>query len=109
MKRNDEKKKLIYADDLMDHIRANGNPDRYPTATPNDVYAFAIASVETAKEVDAVEVVRCKDCKYWSENQHGCECSFHSEKENEDYPAFAVLMLPNDFCSYGERRTDKNE
>ena len=50
------------------------------------------------------ELVRCKDCKYWSESQHGCECSFHSEKENEDYPAFAVQMLPNDFCSYGERK-----
>lgn len=50
------------------------------------------------------EVVRCKGCKYWDEDQYGCKCSFHSQKENEDYPAFEVEMLPNDFCSYGERK-----
>ena len=56
---------------------------------------------------DVLPVVRCKDCEHWNENQHGCVCSFHSQKENEDYPAFEVEMLPNDFCSYGERRKKK--
>jgi hypothetical protein len=61
-------------------------------------------SMREAPTVDAVEVVRCKDCKHYSSDQYGCECGLHSEKENEDYPAFAVQMLPNDFCSYGERK-----
>lgn len=104
MKRNERKKKLIYADDLMDHIQTNGNPDRYPTATPNDVYAFAIASVETAKEVDAVEVVRCKECIYYSKELHSCVCELHSEKPDCFNGGFDLQMLPNDFCSYGERR-----
>lgn len=40
--------------------------------------------------VDAVQVVRCKDYKYWA---HG-DC-YRIE-----------LSRPNDFCSYGERRED---
>ena len=55
-------------------------------------------------EEDVVEVVRCKDCKYFSEDQYGCVCNLHSEKETEDYPAFEVQVLPNDFCSGGERK-----
>lgn len=54
-----------------------------------------------------MEVVRCRDCKHWSEDQYGCVCSLHSQKENEDYPAFEVEMLPHDFCSYGERKDNE--
>ena len=47
--------------------------------------------------VDAVEVVRCKDCKYWQDNNDGYpreECRWgHGETPDA-----------NDFCSYGERK-----
>lgn len=50
----------------------------------------------------AVEVVRCKDCKYWQDNNNGYpheECRWgHGETPDE-----------NDFCSYGERETNGNE
>ena len=68
----------------------------------NCFYAKTFTLYETSD--DYVKVVRCKGCKYWDEDQYGCKCSFHSQKENEDYPAFEVEMLPNDFCSYGERK-----
>ena len=38
--------------------------------------------------VDAVEVVRCKDCRYWDDG----DC-YRLE-----------LSMPTDFCSYGEKR-----
>ena len=48
--------------------------------------------------VDAVEVVRCKDCKHCSQNTpdglHWCD-------EHE-----VGSLMDDDFCSYGERRTD---
>ena len=55
--------------------------------------------MEDAPEVDAVEVVRCKDCKHY-------ECHKRKIYENcvRDYRL--VPTKPNDFCSYGERRTD---
>ena len=49
--------------------------------------------------IDAVEVVRCKDCKYWQDNNDGYpheECRWeHGETPDA-----------NDFCSYGERREE---
>ena len=48
--------------------------------------------------VDAVEVVRCKDCKQWSRNSGIAEspnghCFYHCIDTNG-----------HDFCSYGERK-----
>ena len=45
-------------------------------------------ALEEAPTIDAVEVVRCKDCKYW--NNGDC---YRLE-----------LSRPDDFCSYGERK-----
>lgn len=48
---------------------------------------------------DVIEVVRCKDCKYFDKDENAseswCECVAHFGKY------FAVDQ--NDFCSYGER------
>ena len=47
--------------------------------------------------VDAVPVVRCKDCRYWQDNNGGNpneECRWR-EDETPD---------ADDFCSYGKRK-----
>ena len=53
---------------------------------------------------DAVEVVRCKDCKHWkfidSLNPHW-ECQIFCGLHDCGY-----LTGADDFCSYGERRDD---
>ena len=53
-------------------------------------------------KVDAVEVVRCKDCKHWKcidgLNPHWeCQifCGLHD---------YGYLTGADDFCSYGERK-----
>lgn len=49
--------------------------------------------------VDAVKVVRCKECKHWAEcDDYGGMC------ENPD--GLDNYAMPDDFCSYGERRTE---
>lgn len=51
--------------------------------------------IETCPTVDAVEIVRCKDCKYNREDS-----TFYSCKKN-------VVHYPNDpeyFCAYGKRK-----
>ena len=55
-------------------------------------------AIQDAPTVDAVEVVRCKDCK-WLE----------SGKDYEPYcnhwkSGLYAEVKPDDFCSYGERR-----
>ena len=56
----------------------------------------------TLPTVDAVEVVRCKDCRHFATPQ-GVPCCDN----------FFGLGFPrpsgDDFCSYGERRTDGSE
>lgn len=53
--------------------------------------------INDAPTIDAVEVVRCKDCKYWQDNNGGYpnpDCRWN-EQETPD---------ADDFCSFGERR-----
>lgn len=51
--------------------------------------------------MDAVEVVWCKDCKF--QGTDSCE-TWH--EENGTYRDNWILDNEDDFCSYGERRTD---
>lgn len=59
-------------------------------------------AVEEMPTVDAEVVVRCKDCKYWQNNNNGYpheECRWGHGETPDD----------NDFCSYGERKgSDSN-
>jgi hypothetical protein len=54
--------------------------------------AMAMGEVWSAPTVDAVEVCRCKDCKFY-QTDHWCT------------RVALGIMYENDFCSYGERRT----
>ena len=52
--------------------------------------------IEAAPTVDAVEVVRCRECKHCDpENYH---CDHHMGT------AAPLRRKPDDFCSYGERK-----
>lgn len=61
-----------------------------------------IAEVHYMPAADVAPVVRCKDCKYWQDNNDGYpheECRWgHGETPDA-----------NDFCSYGERKDNGNE
>lgn len=56
--------------------------------------ADVIKRIEDFTTEDVVEVVRCKDCKFYGNG----DCSVQSVRS----------MWPNDYCSYGERRSDSN-
>ena len=48
--------------------------------------------IENAPTVDAVEVVRCKDCKFFVSDMEWCEA-------DDEHPT-----RPDAFCSWAERR-----
>lgn len=54
--------------------------------------------IEDAPTVDAVPVVRCKDCKHYALWEDG-RAMFHCDKRD-------CTMYDDDFCSYGEREND---
>lgn len=50
---------------------------------------------------DVVEVVRCKDCKYWGGSTFGYVCEAWSGMDLKNH------TRPNGFCNYGERKEQK--
>lgn len=70
-------------------------------------YRDAKKLIEAAKTVDAVPVVRCKDCKWFADNNDGewfgCWLFQTIQIIPEDAPK------PDDFCSYGERKDGETD
>lgn len=54
-------------------------------------------AIENAPAIDAVPVVRCKDCKYITFSDCYGECG----------RGYLGIVQPNDFCSRGEKRERK--
>lgn len=74
------------------------------SGSEHDMYR-KICEVEMAfgktQSADVVEVVRCKDCKHWNEDALACDLlPWVDSSEHENW-------YEDDFCSYGERRTDE--
>ena len=55
----------------------------------------SVSDIDNAPTVDAVEVVRCKDCKYSYYNKY---CTNEQWKDN----GATVTIEAGDFCSYAE-------
>ena len=78
-------KRLIDANALIKEANADG------------AYGYVDAKqIADAPTMDAVEVVRCRECKHCDPETHHC-----------DHHMGTVAPLrrkPDDFCSYGERK-----
>lgn len=57
-----------------------------------DDIAATISSKKNIPSADVVEVVRCKDCTEWDEKEQECSHWYG--------------FRANDYCSYGERRSE---
>lgn len=64
--------------------------------TAEDGLLYARGIVNTLPPVDAVQVVRCKECKWW--HDWNGECYGNSNMW------YGVGLKADDFCSLGERR-----
>lgn len=72
------------------------NPDVFKVPDRAEGWNDLLDIINSAPTIDGVEVVRCKDCIY---------ASFYPQKLMYECGRYAdVLMFPDDFCSYGERR-----
>ena len=81
---------------LIDAIALRSNIDCCDIEIFNDKFTI-IEQINEAPTVDAVEVVRCKDCKHFTEGMAVGMC----KRDPNQY----ILPVPyNHFCSYGERK-----
>lgn len=93
--------RLIDADALIPIIKY--------TTTDNEIGVFPIrigfdaikGVIDEAPTIDAVEVVRCGDCKYCHSNTELCGVWSHAN--------IAQRTLADGYCSRGERREDGEE
>ena len=97
-------KRLIDANALWDDVdkSKHDNPHTIARVKLNhrQEHDHFLNMIFNAPTVDAVEVVRCKDCVHWLERDaygmgkyHQCYITGHIPSKDH-------------FCSYGERRTD---
>ena len=64
------------------------------------------SDIDIQPTVDAVPVIRCKDCKYYREGECWCE---HDNDGWKYYQSVIENPLPDDFCSRAERAERKEE
>lgn len=94
--------RLIDADRALEIVRDQG------IAHSNAYYLtnYAMLILREAPTVDAVEVVRCRDCKHWDSETWFCDINSAFGHHGLDWNTFDE----EDFCSYGERKDgDGNE
>lgn len=58
--------------------------------------------------IDAVPVVRCKNCKHFNLQTHECENESLST-DHEGGASYSLNFYDDDFCSYGEWREAAHE
>ena len=94
------KMRLIDANRAMEIVRDQriAHPNAYHLTN------YATLILQEAPTVDAVEVVRCKDCKHYKEfrtkrNKQIMRLCCRMGKNDMEYS-----VKPDDFCSYGERK-----
>lgn len=83
--------RLIDADELFYKLKLIAYP--YSNGLMSEP-AVLLEDIEKAPTVDAVPVIRCKDCKWWRDSDHTCRCFLTSPRTSDDY------------CSDAERKEE---
>ena len=94
--------RLIDGNALMDEANSDG------------AYGYVDAKqISEATTIDAVEVLRCRNCKYWGDEDGKLQrsdgvlyarCTVHNYLIDGRHTGWCPTG--NDFCSYGEKRCD---
>lgn len=98
-----EMSRYIDADELVmafGEVRADYNCFNELERPRYEMWSNAIDFINTIAK-SSIDIVRCKECKYYIDNMPedstDDECRWRSEEQPN----------PDDFCSYGERKSDE--
>ena len=74
----------------------------------DDVHiAGAMNAIDEMPAADVVEVVRCKDCKYFNHKELECRCD-GIVQDLADSGSFRLNFYLDDYCSYGIKKENDN-
>lgn len=98
--------RLIDADWVLGHLKPYEPSDEEWRVTGGTALRLIYNAVNNALTVDAVPVVRCKDCEHWNDDPdtYGAD----DGPKGKCMKSFET-MCGDDFCSYGERKDESNE
>lgn len=90
--------RLIDADALIEDIKSFWDWDSIDGITSTTVLKQTITDISHAPTIDAVPVVWCKDCKWWTKQEKSIQgrCAL-----NGTYPTGGW------YCANGERKDDE--
>lgn len=106
--------RLIDADALVSALNNGRLKEQTGRAVPfNAGVAFALTMVEYAQTIDAVPVVRCKDCRWWDNSEDSpygyCMAMKHGYM-SENWEIGIYRTYKGDFyCADGERGDSDDE
>ena len=86
------KKRLIDADAFLEKMKRTSR------------YFDVVFDVEEMPTVDAVEVVRCRECQHWKPSGSKAGNSFADMEYIGGCEFTKYCRRESDFCSYGERK-----
>ena len=97
--------RMIDADWVLDHLKPYEPSDEEWNVTGGTALRLIHTAVNNAPTVDAVSVVRCKDCVHWDDDPdtYGAD----DGPKGKCMKSFET-MCADDFCSYGERGETDN-
>ena len=97
--------RLVDADKLMEKVKKWLPPDpcgreekEYPFET--DICVSMLMEIEEAPTV--VELIRCRDCKFFRHN-------YHYNRDICESPQGCVRPEPDGYCGYGKRKEKNGE
>ena len=93
----------IKREDAIEALNRHKKTFSYGEDNSKERYAYMqhladFKAIENIPTADVVEVVRCKDCKYWQDQEEGIvEVPICTRSE------LISIRGKDDYCSYGER------
>ena len=104
--KTESEKRLIDANALMSYMDECSKERRFRV-----YYGYAKSFINDAPTIDAVPVVRCRECKYWGDEDGKLQrsdgvlfarCKIHNYLLDGRHTGWCPTE--NDICSYGERK-----
>ena len=97
-------KLLIDATSLVEDLELLA---KHEDSLRQSVILGVVHTINARSTIDAVEVVRCKDCKHWNIRKGNDPTQLYFCNFNNLWSK--PCRAPYDFCSYGERKEEVSE
>ena len=100
---------LISREVAVSILRARANMALGDVKDAASFFDYCANMIEKIPAVDAVHVVRCRDCVYYECGEHFPDMQFCCRLCADDGTPARYNFGPNDFCSYGETPEEKQQ